>query len=72
MFTRPGFAGLEAVYARLREVEGPTDDVRTLPQRVISELICLASLSVYIESDLEMEWLAKAFMTDASEHGYGV
>ncbi len=46
--------------------------MRSFPQRVISELICLASLSVYFESDLETEWLPKAFMTDASEHGYGV
>eukprot|EP00959_Pyramimonas_sp_CCMP1952_P390270 8178034-Pyramimonas_sp.AAC.1 len=65
MVFRPSFAILDATYRWLREFTEEESVVpHRLPEEVRSELRAVASLSVYMESNLEMGWWPRAYMTD--------
>ena len=72
MAFRPAFAILDETYRWLR-LDDMAESVvpHRLPSVVKSELAAVASLSIYMESDLEAPWWPRAYMTDASDAGYG-
>ena len=72
MVFRPAFAVLHETYGWIREFADEDGHIpRRLPQLVKQELTAVCALSIYMEADLEAPWLPRAYMTDASEEGYG-
>ena len=72
MVFRPSFAILDATYKWLRLYDEQESAIpHRLPEEVRSELRAVAALSIYMESNLESSWWPRAYMTDASNEGYG-
>ena len=72
MVFRPAFAILDETYRWIREYEEEEACVpHRIPTVVKHELSAVAALSIYMESDLEAPWWPRAYMTDASDEGYG-